>query len=229
MKRLNYFFVKKNIKLIPKYFKLKKAIKNKNLDFFRIFANEIIETSKISLTVEGLEHLENLNKFVLFSNHKSYYDPLFIFKSLEGFKLAFVQKEELKKIKLFRDFSNLTNSEFLDRENPKKALKTIIKLNELLKNENHQAVLIFPEGTRNFTNKLLEFKPGSFKLGTKEKVAIVPVVIKNANNIDNNSNKVSVILKYLKPILYDDYKNLKTLELANLVQTKIQEELNKEV
>ena len=44
---------------------------------------------------------------------------------------------------------------------------------------------------------------------------------------DNNTIKpVTAQIHYLKPIEYDEYKNLKTTEIASLVQSRIQACMN---
>ena len=40
------------------------------------------------------------------------------------------------------------------------------------------------------------------------------------------SKRVSVQLHYLKPICYEEYKDLKTVELADLVKSRIQDIIN---
>ena len=68
------------------------------------------------------------------------------------------------------------------------------------------------------------FKGGSFKAATKAQCPIVPVaLIDSFKPFDTNTIKpVTVQVHFLKPLLYDDYKNMKTTEIAALVEERIQ-------
>ena len=84
---------------------------------------------------------------------------------------------------------------------------------------------IFPEGTRSKNgNRVGEFKGGSFKAATKVKCPIVPVaLIDSFKPFDSHSLKpVEVQVHYLKPLYYDEYKDMKTTEIAEEVQKRIE-------
>ena len=72
--------------------------------------------------------------------------------------------------------------------------------------------------------KTLEFKGGTFKIALKSHCPIVPVAMIDCYQVfDNNTIKpVKAQIHYLKPIEYDEYKDLKTPEIAALVQSRIQ-------
>ena len=85
--------------------------------------------------------------------------------------------------------------------------------------------VIYPEGTRSKQgNKIGEFKGGTFKIALKSHCPIVPVAMIDCYQVfDNNTIKpVKAQIHYLKPIEYDEYKDLKTPEIAALVQSRIQ-------
>ena len=92
--------------------------------------------------------------------------------------------------------------------------------------------LIFAEGTRSKEgNKLLDFKGGSFKSAVKAKCPIVPCALIDAfKPFDENSIKaVTVKLKYLKPLYYEEYKNMKTTEIASEVKNRIEMAISEEL
>jgi 1-acyl-sn-glycerol-3-phosphate acyltransferase len=111
----------------------------------------------------------------------------------------------------------------MDRENLRQSMEVINAVaDDVKKGKNF---LIFPEGTRApAPNTLIEFKGGSFKSATKAKCPIVPCALVDAYKpFDENSIKpVTVKLKYLPPLYYDEYKDMKTVEIAELVKTKIE-------
>ncbi len=83
--------------------------------------------------------------------------------------------------------------------------------------------LIFSEGTRTKNpNRTQEFKGGSFKSAYYAKCPIVPaVLIDSYKAFDVSSIKpLTVQLHYLAPLYYDDYKDMKTNEVAALVKQR---------
>ena len=90
--------------------------------------------------------------------------------------------------------------------------------------------LIFAEGTRNKDkNRPHEFKGGSFKAATKSRCPIVPVaLIDSYKAFDTRSiEKMVVQVHFLEPMYYDEYKDMKTTELALEVKTRIEETIKK--
>ena len=85
--------------------------------------------------------------------------------------------------------------------------------------------MIFPEGTRSKNgNALLEFKGGSFKAAMKAKSPIVPVaLIDSYKSFDTGSvQKLKVQVHFLKPMYYEEYKDLKSVEIAEEVKRRIE-------
>ena len=89
--------------------------------------------------------------------------------------------------------------------------------------------LIFPEGTRSKKgNQVQEFKGGSFKAATRAKCPIVPVALVNCfvPFDSKTTEQVDVQVHFLKPLLYDEYKDMKTTEIAAIVKERIQCTIN---
>jgi 1-acyl-sn-glycerol-3-phosphate acyltransferase len=68
-----------------------------------------------------------------------------------------------------------------------------------------------------------EFHGGSFRAAMKAKCPIVPVAFIDSFKVldQKGSAPVSVKMHYLTPIPYEEYANLKTVELAALVKERI--------
>ena len=114
----------------------------------------------------------------------------------------------------------------LDRENVRQAMEVIVNVTkEVGKGRNY---LIFAEGTRSKNgNETLEFKSGSFKAATKARCPVVPVVLVDSfKPFDISSLRpVDVQVHFLKPLYYEDYKDMKTKELASCVKAQIDEKM----
>ena len=69
-----------------------------------------------------------------------------------------------------------------------------------------------------------EFHGGSFRCALKAKCPVVPIAfIDSFKVLDQKGSKpVTVQMHYLEPIGYEQYKDMKTVELAELVKSRIQ-------
>lgn len=91
--------------------------------------------------------------------------------------------------------------------------------------ENGRKYILFPEGIydNKKRNNLFDFKAGCFKICLKSKVPIVPVALidsyKPFNSWDTGEIKTQV--HYLKPILFEEYKDMNTKQIAELVKKRI--------
>ena len=116
----------------------------------------------------------------------------------------------------------------LDRDDVRQAMKVIANVSkEVMDGRNY---IIFAEGTRSKNgNQVQEFKGGSFKAATKAKCPIVPVALIDAfKPFDTNTiSPVKVQVHFLAPLYYDDYKDMKTKEIAALVKGRIQDTIRK--
>lgn len=88
---------------------------------------------------------------------------------------------------------------------------------------------MFPEGIYDNKKKngLIDFKPGCFKICLKSKVPIVPVVLIDSYKPYNSwkMGEITTQVHYLKPILYDEYKDMNTQQIAELVKGKIADKI----
>ena len=122
------------------------------------------------------------------SNHQSNLDFVLLLAKLNK-PVGFIAKVELEKIPLLRDWMRVINCLFMDRDDMRQQVKTIVEGINLLKSG--KSMVVFPEGTRSKDGKMIDFKAGSFKLATKSKVPIVPVTIDGTfNALEGNGNKL---------------------------------------
>lgn len=169
------------------------------------------------------ENIPETENFIFFPNHQGLYDSLALIESCPRF-FAVVNKKEVSGIPLLKQVFQIMGAYEMDREDIRQSLGVINKVAEEVKNGKN--FLIFPEGTRSKQgNQPGEFKGGSFKSAYKAKCPIVPVALMNAFiPFDKNTiEKVTVKVIYLKPIPYEEYKNMKTVEIADEVKRRIEE------
>ena len=185
-----------------------------------------VKAGNVDLQVYGKENLPAEDGFVLYGNHQGMFDVVALAADWDR-PLAAVLKKELAEVPLLKQIRECTHSYAMDREDVRQSL-TVIKnvTEEVLKGRNF---LIFPEGTRSRNgNRMGEFHGGSFRAAMKAKCPIVPLCYVDSFKVldQKGSKKVSVQMHYLKPIPYEEYKDMKTVEVADLVKSRIQEVLD---
>ena len=181
-----------------------------------------VKAGNVDLQVFGKENLPEQDGFVLYANHQGMFDVVALASDWER-PLAAVLKKELADVPLLKQIRQCTYSFAMDREDVRQRL-TVIKgvTEEVLKGRNY---LIFPEGTRSRNGNVMgEFHGGSFRAAMKAQCPIVPVCFIDSFKVQDQkgSKRVSVQMHYLKPIAYEEYKNLKTVDVAELVKSRIQ-------
>ena len=176
----------------------------------------------VTIDAYGVENIPDENGFMFFPNHQGLYDVLAILDVCPK-PFSVVAKKEIANIQFLKQVFACMKAYMIDRDDIKQSLQVIINVtNEVKKGRNY---LIFPEGTRSKNgNELLEFKGGSFKAATKAKCPIIPVaLIDSFKPFDTNTtSQVTVQVHFLKPLYYEDYKDMNTKERAALVRERIQ-------
>lgn len=170
----------------------------------------------------GQENIPKENGFMFFPNHQGMYDVLAMIDSCPN-PFSVVYKIELKDIPFIKQIAKCMKAFFIDRDDVRQSMKVIIDVTQEVKNKRNY--LIFAEGTRSKDgNKVGEFKGGSFKAATKAKCPIVPVaLIDSFKPFDSHSlKKVEVQVHYLAPLYYEEYKDMKTVEIAEEVKRRIE-------
>lgn len=180
----------------------------------------------VNIDVHGRENIPDKDGFMFFPNHQGLYDVLAIIEACPR-PFSVVAKKEIKNIPFLKQVFACMKAYMIDREDVRQAMQVIIDVTkEVKKGRNY---LIFAEGTRSKNgNRVGDFKGGSFKSATKAQCPIVPVaLIDSFKPFDTNTiAPVTVQVHFLKPLLYEDYKDMKTTEIAALVQKTIQETID---
>lgn len=213
----------------PAYLKLcyyaKHTEKYPELTKYRFIQNifkRAVKSGNVTITVTGQENIPTQNGFAIYSNHQGMFDILALPVTCDQ-PMAVVLKKELKDIPFLKQVIACTNSFPMDREDVRQSMEVILAAAKEVANGRNY--IIFPEGTRSKCgNEMREFHPGSFKIATKAKAPILPVALVDCYKVfdEKGCKPVSMQIHYLKPIPYEEYKDMKTTELAKLVHDKIE-------
>lgn len=164
---------------------------------------QIVRISGVKTTVYGLENIPEDEPVLFIGNHRGFYDIIISYLLMKR-PTGFVAKKEMNKIYIMRRWMRNLYCLFLDRENMKEGLKTILLGIDYIKNG--KSIVIFPEGTRNKgdSDELLPFRAGSFKFAEKTGCKIIPMTQNNTEAIFENQaprlHKAHTIIEFGTPI-----------------------------
>ena len=182
-----------------------------------------VNSGNLQFECHGLENIPKEDGFLLYGNHQGLFDIVAIAATCPN-PLAAVMKKELKGVPFVEQIRLCTNSFLMDREDLRQSMTVINNvIKEVKAGRNY---LIFPEGTRSRKgNELLEFHNGSFKCALKTKAPVLPVAFINSFKVmdEEGCKPVNVQIHYLKPIYFEEYEGMSTVELASLVRSRIEE------
>ncbi len=172
----------------------------------------------------GYERIPQDVPVLYVANHESFFDVLLTLTHLPG-TICFIAKKQFRKIPVFAHALLLFNTLFIDRDDIKQGLQTILKAIENVKSG--MSVFIFPEGTRSRDGKMNEFKEGSMKIAVKSGCPIVPIAVSNSANVFENHfpklKPVPVAVEFLDPVIPQDYDKTQQKHLGKLCKERIEE------
>jgi len=197
-------------------FRLRKIKDTKEIKCLRLgYSQAQLGTLHISVHIENREKLPQEGQYLVLINHKSIIDPPIVEVSLKDTNIfgPWIAKKELYNSFFFGLFVRNAGSILLDREKSQmsgffKEIKETVKRGE--------SIFIFPEGTRNKTDKALtNFKEGARIIALKNRLPILPLYIKSdANQALKNALKDPKLKQKVTIVVGDliDYKDRTPLE-----------------
>ena len=156
-------------------------------------------------------------------NHRSKFDSICLSVKIKNNRLVQISKPENLHIPIAGDYMHRCCFMAIDRNNPRNAMRTINKAANFIC-ENKYNVAVAPEGTRNKTDEpLLPFKEGCLKIALKAECPIVICKMYNMEKISKNFpfKKTHVYLYIVDVLKYEDIKDLSTIEIAEVVRSKM--------
>ena len=219
---------------IPELIKLKINDKKYNsmekFRFIKSHAKRSLDLVKIKINVIGKEKVPK-EEVLFVLNHSSMLDSYILVSSIvKPVGVIIADVPTWRHIPIVSHWLNMMKCVYIDRENNREGMKSIIQASENIKMG--QSMAVFPEGDLTWVKDphalISDFKPGALKIAYKAKCPIVPMVIKNSRGTYNGYepigkiNSGNVEVEYLDPI-YDHIENpkIKTKELAEMIKAKM--------
>lgn len=183
------------------------------------WAKGILRVCGIKVRAKGQENVNASVPRIYMTNHQSYFD-IFALLAYLPVDFKFILKQELMRIPLFGRAMRSAGYIGIERNDPRKALKSMNEAAEKIRNGS--SVVIFPEGTRSPDGKLQPFKRGGFNLALKSGCDIVPIAITNSCLIVPKGslriNKGSFGIEIGRPISLEGYTRKTVIQLMERVE-----------
>jgi putative phosphoserine phosphatase/1-acylglycerol-3-phosphate O-acyltransferase len=177
------------------------------VDFMLIrWVDTLFAVSGVKLRVPGRENAWARRPAVFVFNHRNYFDVLMTGRIIER-NFTAVAKKELLSNPLVAGLGKLVDAVFLDRDDTNAAIDQLQPVQEAVRNG--ISLLIAPEGTRSPTRDVGPFKKGAFRIAMAAGVPIVPIVIRNADDVGPRDatfmRPATVDICVLPPITTDNW------------------------
>ena len=228
-----FYTIGRNMYRLPKVIKDMRRLaaqepysEEESYTYFRWLTGEMQRTGHIRTKGYGMEHLPQEGGYLMCPNHQGKYDAYGIIATHEKPCTA-VMDEAKSRIIFINEIIEMMRGQRLELNNPRKAIgvmDTIAK--EVAAGRRY---ILFPEGGYTNQTKITPgvFKAGCFRVELRSKMPIVPVVLIDSYKVFNTwqLTPVTTQVHYLPPIYYEEFCDMKTVQIAAMVQERIEQKI----
>jgi len=156
--------------------------------------------SGILVTVRGKENIDGSKQYIIMMNHVNIFDAFVAYSSFPG-KGRAVEEESHFRWFLYGWLVKRIGMIPIDRKSGIKAMVSLKRAAELIRERKNFSVAVMPEGTRTRTGKLGPFKKGGFLLALETGLDILPMIQMGSLRINRKSDwiirpgKVEVVIE----------------------------------
>ena len=191
----------------------------------KIMIRHVMKRGRISTITTGAEKLPKGEGYIMISNHQGKWDAPGIFLNMDD-PATYVMDAKRSKLFIANQLSDMLRAKRLEKGNLKQQVQIINEVASEI--QAGRRYLLFPEGGYDHNhNSLNEFLPGSFKIALKARCPIVPVAIYDSfKPFEGKSFRhVTTQVAFLDPIPFEELEGMNTLQIRDLVVSKIQSKL----
>jgi 1-acyl-sn-glycerol-3-phosphate acyltransferase len=173
-----------------------------------------------------MEKLPKEGGYAMYPNHQGKYDTIGIVYSHDA-PCTVVMDAQRSKMPLANEVIDVSRGFRLDKTNMRSQVEVMSRVQKDL--ADGRRIIIFPEGGYfHNRNNVQEFMPGAFKPAMRAKVPIVPVALIDSYKVYNSPHRgpVTTYVYYMEPIPYEQFKDLKTKEIAAMVEERIKNKIS---
>jgi 1-acyl-sn-glycerol-3-phosphate acyltransferase len=196
--------------------------------WFRRLGRALAKVSPWRIHIEGLQHIDPRQVYVVASNHQSLGDiPLLSHLPLDTKWLA---KAELFRLPVVGWMMRAAGDVPVERADRRKAAQALLQCARYLRR--HCSVVFFPEGTRSPDGEVLPFNDGPFQLAIREQTPVLPLVVEGSGNALPRHSFLfggvqDIYLRVLPPVPVEGWSTKETAALREKVRGQIIDELHR--
>lgn len=183
---------------------------------------KMMKTGRIRTNAYGQENLPVEGGYVMFSNHQGKYDALGIMHTHKK-PCSVVMDDARSHGPLVKQFIDLVKGKRMKLNDLRQAAGIIKEVSQEVKQG--RKFIIFPAGGYKHRNgnSVDLFKPGCFKSAMRAKAPVVPVAIVDSWKVFDlwSLRRIRTQVYYLQPLYYEEYKNMKSVEVCDLIYQRI--------
>lgn len=166
----------------------------------------VLAAGGVGLNVLGEKNLTAQRPAVFIFNHRNQVDPLIV-GALVRDNYTGVGKKELARDPVLGALGRALDVAFIDRDDSQAAVEALHEVEERARDG--LSIVIAPEGTRLDTTEVGPFKKGAFRMAMATGLPIVPIVIRNAEQVASRDsitmNPGTVDVAVFPPISVSDW------------------------
>jgi putative phosphoserine phosphatase/1-acylglycerol-3-phosphate O-acyltransferase len=166
----------------------------------------VLALNGVKLNVTGAANLTARRPAVFLFNHRNNFD-VFMVAALVKDNWTGVAKKELEANPIFGTIGKLLDAAFIDRADSAAAIAALGPVEDAARKG--LSILVAPEGTRLDTQTVGPFKKGAFRIAMATGLPIVPVVIRNSEEVAGRNattlNPGTVDIAVLPPVSVADW------------------------
>ena len=209
----------------------KKEYKSYNMFYNRVLKGLmflVLSLCRVRIHVSGIEKIPKDQKLLFISNHRSNFDPMVTWYSLNKWKIGYISKASNFKLPFLGRMIRRICFMSIDRENPRNAIVTINKAADILGND-IASIGVYPEGTRSKDCVLLPFHNGVFKIAQKANAPIVVLTVVGTEKIHNRApwKATDVYLDILEILPAEEAKATKTDIIGDKIRNLFEKNIEK--
>ncbi len=188
----------------------------------------ILFLSGTRIHVKGQDRIPTDRAVVYVANHRGFFDIIISYLYFPN-PTGFVAKKEIEKVPFLRVWMRYVKCLFLDRDNSKEGMKTILAGVKQVKAG--YSMYICPEGTRSRDGTLLPFKNGSFILASRSNSPVVPVAIRGTDDVFENNHsrrikKADAWITFGEPFFLSELPKEDQEQIGEYTRARIQKMLD---
>ncbi|MBR1682161.1 MAG: 1-acyl-sn-glycerol-3-phosphate acyltransferase [Bacteroidaceae bacterium] len=141
----------------------------------RLWSRAMVRLLLLPVHIEGREHMDAGQSYVIIPNHQGTFDIFLIYGFLNR-PFKWMMKEELRKMPFIGKACDSAGFIFVDQKGgPRKMLETHKRARAVL--QDGVSLVVFPEGARTWDGRLRRFKRGAFQLADELQLPLLPITI----------------------------------------------------